>query len=363
MSAQPVASRGGRSRSYADFGCRVNALTADELFDRYRRTRFLYAEKQARLEPHLEEVEENWRRGLRGGELILWVASYEKPNGSGWASISSWRSTATGWHTQHLVSTGGPVASRAVMLAGQAVRIDDGRDSSHQNWFQRSNRFAAAVFGTLTERIGPEHTALLDYELFSVAYAVPLAGSAGLDVVKVTGASERHLASLVTLARAARGSVFVTAEELDSTDVGLAGVDALYSLVGLRRYRRAWLALRNGTAIAAVVAYRGPLGFSFSFLENRCDVIVHPAMESRQRPAVVAALLSAARDAYSDLPIGGIPMVTDPLTARSLTVLGLEPVRAYAQSIWLQPAYQAWYDHVDGLYASRLRVDASEAPR
>src|SRR4051794_31239851 len=138
----------GKRRRWGDFsnyGCRVNAWSVDELFERYARTRFLYPAKLAQLGPHLPEVTENWRRGLRAGELIHWVATYEEPGSDGWASISSWRSSSSGWHTQHLVSTGGPVASRAVMLAGQSVRLADGRDGSHQNWFRPGNRFAASV--------------------------------------------------------------------------------------------------------------------------------------------------------------------------------------------------------------------------
>jgi hypothetical protein len=98
---------------YADYGCRVNAWPVEQLFERYASTRFLYADKAARLQPYLSEILDNWRRGLRGGELIHWVATYDDPGG-GWATISSWRSTWTGWQTQHLVSTAGPVGSRAV---------------------------------------------------------------------------------------------------------------------------------------------------------------------------------------------------------------------------------------------------------
>jgi hypothetical protein len=345
--------RGRRWDGYADYGCQVNAITVEALFERYARTRFMYDAKRAHLAPHLAEVSDNWRRALRGGELIHWVATYQDPETDGWASITSWRSTPTGWQTQHLVSTGGPVASRAVMLAGQAVRIAEGLDSSHQNWFQRSNRFASMVFGTFADTARGDTAALIDYELLALPRHLDIRAEGSPAGSIERGDTDRALA-LARLARLVRGPVFVTAEELNPSTLHLDATDELYQLVGLRRYRRVWMLEQAGEAMGAVLCYRGPLGFNFSFLENRCDLIVRSDLSDMQRHQTAAALLKAAQPAYADLSLGYVPVVTDAVTASAVRRLGGTPVRAYCQSIWLREAFQAWYDHVDHLYAQRL---------
>lgn len=127
--------------TYEAYGCHVNAISVDELFHRYALAGFLYPAKMSRLNPFWHVIQENWKRALRGGELIHYIVTADLPDGS-WASLTSWRSTNVGWNTQHLVGIGGPDASRAVMLGTQALRIADQFDCSHQNWFQRANRFA-----------------------------------------------------------------------------------------------------------------------------------------------------------------------------------------------------------------------------
>src|SRR5205814_8955322 len=81
-----------------------------------------------------------------------------------------------------------------------------------------------------------------------------------------------HEEALSVIASVARGSIYVAAEQL-LTDPELTEVDQLYREVGLRRSRRVWLAYREykDEPIGAVIAYRGPLGLNFSYIENRCS--------------------------------------------------------------------------------------------
>src|SRR5437879_5060351 len=62
---------------YDSYGVEVNALSVSEVFALYERTGFLYPDKAARLLPHLEQVRENWRRMLRGGNSLLYVLTAE----------------------------------------------------------------------------------------------------------------------------------------------------------------------------------------------------------------------------------------------------------------------------------------------
>lgn len=339
--------------SYEAYGCRVNAIDPVALFDRYAEAGFLYPAKRERLAPFMGQIEENWRRALRAGELIHWVATFDEPELDAWASVSSWRSTHGGWSTQHLVSIGSPVGSRAVMLAGQAVRIHDGLDRAHQSWFRPDNRFPNRVFGSLVGSVGEAGGAVIPYQLLAlpVGQAERLEGS-----VSVSELSEPFQADLYGLAVRARGAVYTNAEELAHEDVLLDSVDELYAKVGLRRYRRIWVAWQGDTPIGAVIAYRGPLGFNFSFLENRCDLLVDPRLPAERVAPVAHCLLRAAATTYHDFPPAEMPVVVSDREITAALHAGAKPVRSYTQSIWLQPGFEAMYQHMAGFYERIIRA-------
>jgi hypothetical protein len=166
-------------------------------------------------------------------------------------------------------------------------------------------------------------------------------------------------AALCAVAAHVRGELYVTAEELDR-DVELQSVDCLYRAVGLRRTRQAWVACRagSGQVIGAALAYRGPLGLNFSFLENRCDLLVGAELSPPEAADVTTALLDAAAATYADLPLDEIPVVADDVSAPALIACGGQLLRQYCQGIWLKDAQPALYRHVDGFYTRLLRRDS-----
>jgi hypothetical protein len=338
--------------TYEAYGCRVNAVTPEELFRRYADAGFLYPAKRQRLAPNLAEIASNWRRALRGGELLHWVATYEDAERDAWASISSWRSTHRGWQTQHLVSIGGPAGSRAVMLAGQAVRIRDGRDASHQNWFRPDNRFPQRLFGGITRSLGEADAAVIPQVMLTLRLEDAARRERAVPTTAVVAPDD----GLVALAARSRGAVYTQAEELDHDDLLLDAVDALYSHVGLRRYRRIWLATAGTTPVGAAIAYRGPLGFNFSFLENRCDLLLDPALPAADAARTAEALAGAAVTAYSDYPLAEIPLVVAERDAEAAARAGATPLRRYTQSIWLRPGFEAMYAHMSRFYERIERV-------
>ncbi|TDC76428.1 hypothetical protein [Streptomyces hainanensis] len=340
--------------TWADFGCEVNALTPAELFDRYGQSRFLYPAKRVRLAPFWPLILENWQRARRAGELLHCVASYEE-RGGGWASLTSWRSTHAGWQTQHLVSTGTLAGARAVMLAGQAARMAGQQDVAQQNWFSPSNRFAALAFGTMARSIGPERSLVAPGEYVMVPLALTHALGAGRAAWSVTELDGGACPELAQLARHCRGEVYVRAEGLDRDDLRLTDVDQLYRFVGLRRHRRIWvLHDASGVVQAAALAYRGPLGFNFSFLENRCDLLIAPGLDAAETRDATDTLLAAASHAYADFEPGTVPLTTA-TPVDHLIQAGAEPVRPYTRALWLAEAYPDFYRHIDELYARRLR--------
>ena len=343
------------SNLYATYGVEINALSVDQIFALYERTGFLYPDKAARLRPHLGLVRENWRRMLRAGQTLLYVltAGDEK---LGRASLAVWRTAPHGWMSQHLVSYNNPFASRAVMLAAAAGTILKGIDDA-QNWFRPENRFPARVFGSMVQTIGESLCSVQRHSYFALPRRLSLPSEGRICVVPY---NPTHKEALSAIASATRGGVYVAGEDLEG-DVELQSVDEQYRRVGLRRTRSVWLAYdkQKDEPIGAAIAYRGPLGINFSYLENRCDLLLHPTLPQSEIPDTAASLLKASSTAYEDFELDEIPLIADEMATDILVKLGAEFVRHYCQGIWLKAGHEGFYRHVDGFY-SRLLARAEK---
>jgi hypothetical protein len=333
------------------YGVQVNSIDIDELFDLYERTGFLYPEKAARLLPHLNRVKENWRRMLRAGESLLYVLTAGDAQNRR-AALAVWRTTHLGWTYQHLVSEGNPYASRAVMLAAGAASILKGSDESSQNWFRPENRFPARVFGSMIKATGGSLSSAQDQAYFALhrGFAKHVDGA-----TRVVNYDPARRADLCSLAAATKGPVYVAAEELGG-DVSFNALDLLYRRVGLRRTRHVWLAYnkRQSQPIGAAIAYRGPLGLNFSFLENRCDLLLAPSLSETELESAAAALLNAMITAYENFELEHIPVIVNEDNVSVLLNLGAEFIRRYCQCIWLKAGYPRSYRHVDSFYSKIL---------
>jgi hypothetical protein len=147
--------------------------------------------------------------------------------------------------------------------------------------------------------------------------------------------------------------------------VELKAVEGLYRSVGLRRSRQVWLAYRadSDEALGAAIAYRGPLGLNFSFIENRCDLLLNPQLSDADAADVSTALMNASRAAYADFELDEIPVVADNAATPALRALGGQFLRNYCQGIWLKDGQPLLYDHVDRFYARLLnRVERRGVP-
>jgi hypothetical protein len=164
------------------------------------------------------------------------------------------------------------------------------------------------MFGELAAGLGRSRCAVTEFQYL----AVPLPNPATAPGVTVVPCVDGVGSGLFDLAVRARGRAYAVAEELDQEDLLLDRLDQRYRALGLRRYRRVWLAYGaagpNGTIgpagqhrpIGAAIAYRGPLGFNLSFLENRCDLLLDPALAADRAVLVGRALVGAAAPTYAD---------------------------------------------------------------
>ncbi|PYX78524.1 MAG: hypothetical protein DMG70_31310 [Acidobacteria bacterium] len=343
------------SSLYATYGVEVNALSVEQIFALYERTGFLYPDKAARLRPHLGLVRDNWRKMLRAGESLLYILTAGDER-RGMASLAVWRAAPHGWMPQHLVSDNNPFASRAVMLAAAAARMLRGVDDA-QNWFRPENRFPARVFGSMVQTIGESLCSVQRHSFFALPKGLNLSVDSKIHAVPYDPA---HKQALSAIASATRGSVYIAGEDLLG-DVELRTVNDIYRSVGLRRTRSVWLAFKGTRSepVGAAIAFRGPLGINFSFLENRCDLLLHPTLPVSEVPDTVACLLSASAAAYRDFELNEIPLIADEMATDVLLKLGAEFLRHYCQGIWLQAGHQGFYQHVNGFY-SRLLARAEK---
>jgi hypothetical protein len=265
---------------------------------------------------------------------------------------------------QHLASRGRPRLSGAVLLLAQRTMIDLGESNSHQYWFQRSNRFASRTFGSAVRTLPAALTGLRDTVVCTMPPGSAESSSSDVRVIECGP----HHRELIEFARIAGGEAFAVAEDIAHGDTRLEGIDEVYRRVGLARRRRAWLAFLPGTAepVAALLAYRGPAGLSFSFLENRSEILMTPWLDKAQTASVTRALTGTATQAWMAAPFAlspdVSPLVVPPQAAPAVESLGGRQVRGYRQVICLRDSFTGMYQHIERFYDRIARRDTAAAP-
>lgn len=336
---------------FEPYGVTVNNEPARTLFGHYERCGFLYPAKRTRLAPVMTRVMETWDRTMRPAEdqMLQYCVNCNACRPGTWGSMSFWRSTPNRAHAQHLVNTGSPNASRLVMLAAQ--------DAWHargglfvENWFRAENRFANRIFGTATERIGVEHSSLERRSLLAVprGWAAKTRRTIAIEQLdSAAGCQAKHTLGILA------DPVVAAAEELDDGDINMRGLDEEYRAAGLRRYRRVFLAALPGCRepVGIAIAYRGPIGLNFSFLENRCDLWISRELDHSLRHYIAQALIGASESVYEDLALNHMVVACDEETHAALSCrhTGMF-IRTYSRCVWSRPGFWQWYCHADSFY-------------
>jgi hypothetical protein len=151
-----------------------------------------------------------------------------------------------------------------------------------------------------------------------------------------------------TLAVACRGEVYANTELCNNFNY----VNTIYQKAGLSRYQIVLTAkhVSQNKPIGALVAFRGPLGINFSFVENRIDLLVDPSIQGPMRSNIISELLYNVVEFYKDFSPKALFLVCDKTDAQIVEQLGGRLLREYAQCIWTKNGYLDWYQHVDTLY-------------
>ena len=338
---------------YSQFGCHLNALSVDELFDLYEMTGFIYPAKKAVIKPYCDIIAANWRAAIDAG--LLRILSYDSTTAPPWALTTLWLHTTHGWNIQHLVSFGfgGPVASRAVLLCTGAASMDDPEDYSHQNFFQRKKRFANRVFGTIDKSLKSDACLIRDYSYL----AFPKAKISSLEAHPMSDElCETDIVELQAFIESQRSSVFTNAEQINAESITLNNLNERYQSAGLFRYRKICVFHQDDQILGCALAYRGPLGLNFSLLENRCELIIKKNLSKNCAFIVANALLKQAAHYYKSFEPDCLYILTNIQNQALLEQLGSRFLRLYTQGIWTHSGYQNWYDHVEQIYEPVMRA-------
>lgn len=337
-------------------------LTVADLFKHYEDVGFMYPAKKERIAPHMHLITNNWATAMQMDKEILWTNVFRRsalPQ-SHMASLSFWRTTYNSWIAQHLTCTGFPAGVVSVLLNSQAqgaLRIENNK--SCQMWYSHTNKYARKLYGSMVDAVGQEYAANIPLNYYAVTFSSAFNSSDQQSKsIEVIPCSNDQHNDIYDLAVNVRGRIYAEAEELGEEDLQLKGLDSIYSQAGLRRRRQIWTAYTPGTEapVGAVVCYRGPFGFNFSLLENRCDLLIKETLDDDTTEAVCWALISRAASSYrtaqddQQYPLTYFPVATCGRSGKVLEKMGAGLMREYNQCICMREGFDAYYHHIENVF-------------
>lgn len=145
-----------------------------------------------------------------------------------------------------------------------------------------------------------------------------------------------------------RSRLFYDSEDF-ARDPNLALIDSLFSKSGLHRSRSIDIIHTSAGIQAVVISYHSSPGISFSFLENRSEIIVGESID--QAPALLSVIGEVIRKQSSSDFIPR-PIITDKRTGNALIQhCGATLLREYTRRTWTKEAYQALYEYISNKYS------------
>jgi len=334
-------------------------MSIPELFEHYNNVKFIHEKKRFLIEPYFDLIKSNWEQALSIGKDILLTVIYKSPNFNHMASVSIWRSTSNGWFAQHLTSTG--ITSGLVSVLLQAIyegTIRKKNSLSCQNWYCPENKTVGKIYNTMVKTIGEDYSSNNRFEYIKVYPNIFLKNNNSSNV-NIFQCTNKNNYNIYELCSSIRGKIYADAEEFNNNDIELIDIDEIYKKAGLRRRRYIWIAYYKGInrPVGAAICYRGPLGMNFSFLENRCDLLIDEKKLSLSSCEKVSKqLLYNASMAYfdSDLsinyPLNFIPVITSSYISRTLKKIGARHFRDYHQCICLEKGFLMYYNHIIDIF-------------
>ena len=328
------------------------------MFNHYDKAGFLYPAKLKWILPNIDLIKYNWQKGWAAGINILKTIAYKETSLQKMGTITSWLSTDSGWIAQHMTSDPknpkGPLGVFSMLLSEQDEAILSNYKSG-QNWYSPENKYSTKIFGRMIDTVGTDSASS---SLFDYLEVDPRKISAVTKSIKIVRCYNNRHYGIGELALKLRGPIYYEAEGLKEYDIELKAVDDIYRNYGLRRKRFIWIAFHHDKSepLGAAIAYRGPFGFNFSFLENRCDLIIENDLNNQLRIEVCEALLKNAAKAYFDAelkleyPLKHMVVIAENASTNALKHVVGQRTREYYQSIWLRSGFEKWKKYMENVY-------------
>ncbi len=337
----------------------ANSFSFDQLYSHYADSGFLYPEKLKKLSPHLDLIRDNWTKGWAAGRNILLTQIYREQRLNKTGTVTVWKSTGGGWQSQHLTSQNHAVGILYLLLYAQNEGIFSNYGSA-QNWYSPTNKFAMKIYGRMDRVLG---AATADSRLLNYLQVDPSRLTQSSGAYTVVRCTDEDLPRVRHMAELCRGRTYCRAEELDIPDLELERLDSQYRKYGLGRRRYIWIVLEkiSQKPKGMIVAYRGPFGFNFSFLENRCDLMADPFLEQDERTVVCRILMCRAarvyfnRDSSLPYPIRHLVVMADDNCCAALKLLGAVKTRQYYHGIWLNRGFERWKKYMRRIFSPVIK--------
>ncbi|MCP4163457.1 MAG: hypothetical protein GY760_25645 [Deltaproteobacteria bacterium] len=327
----------------------LNKISFEELFAHYSEVGFLYPEKLNKLQPHLALIKKNWEKGWSGRSDILCTLIYRDEALNKRGTFSAWKTSGNGWFSQHLTSQNHAAGLLSLLFNAQNISIIM-KYGSVQHWSSPTNEFAMNNYGNLNT-IGSEHaeSSLLNYLQIDPSELNP-----STNLFTIQKCTNKDHSVVCKIAESFRSKIYCEAEGLDQYDIELSMLDAQYKKCGLSRKRYIWIAIEKSTCKprGMIIAYRGPFGFNFSFLENKCDLMLDPHLTQNQREDICRLLVYNASQVYFDCntslryPLKYMVVLTDDQSSIALEDMGAVKTRQYNQSICLEKGFNKMNEYM-----------------
>ena len=338
-------------------GVDFNKISTQRLFKEYEKIGFLYPAKQRLLAPYFDKINANWKKLKASENNLLWILNKEDKVKDNFTSISVIKYYNRGLIAQHLVSSGNPILSLEIMQAAQRVTkqcFEKEEINSSQNWFRPNNRYAYRIFASVVKELGPSKAALSRFHYLHLPlHVINNTTSQRLQIDEVSNIDKDLNNFLIKQ----KGEAFVIGEELNSTDIKQEKIAMEYKIEGLKRSRvvlKITNTSNNSKTIGAIIINRAPLGINFSFLGNRCMIILDDQMSEVDKQAILPELLTSIKNYYLDFELEKIPIITDANTSIILQNHNAEFLREYMQCIWLRAGFEQWEQHIDSFLSALL---------
>ena len=337
-------------------------MSVSNLFTFYKDANFTYGKKEERIQKNIDLITDNWNKALKAGDKLLWVSISKSEKPDTMATISSWRSTNNSWMAQHMASSKDAPGLTSVLLNTLAQTITERKSiKACHNWYCKENRTACRFYDEIVNAIGEEYSSNTMFEYLNIDKDLETKEDESIIIERFKPEMRK---GLIEIAIKTHGPIYAVAEEFDHPDIELNDLNKIYVNVDkqLGRKRYIWLAyhLSSDTPnepVGAIICYRGPLGFNFSFFENRCDLLINTEDDHLREP-IALSLLSRARQVYFDtnfdhdikklkypldyFPVVCIPSVSDSLKKKD----GVESFRKYNQCYLLREGFEKYYRYL-----------------